>query len=384
VSITRPSIRGRRFLGASAGDLILAGSLALVGELDVLLSSQWRGPVVVNAIVVPSMAGALVWRRRAPLLALSAVVGGIAALSLAFGGSETWSSVFITLVAVYSVAAHGSNPLGAVGVIVVGVAVHDLRDSQIQSFGDAVWSSTLVGLAFLVGRAAGTRQQRVRALERRAENFEREQQERAAAAAADERARIARELHDIVSHSLGVLVLQAGAAEQVLERDPKRAREVLRSIRATGHEAIGEMGTLLGLIRGDEEHSREPQPSLADLARLIATMRDAGLRADLQVEGAQRALPAALELSAFRIVQEGLTNALKHAGPANVAVILRYGERELEVEVVDDGNGSGNGQGGRRGLVGVGERVAVFGGRLEAGSRPCGGWILRAILPLTR
>jgi signal transduction histidine kinase len=224
---------------------------------------------------------------------------------------------------------------------------------------------------------------RTYALEQHAETLEREQEQRATAAVEEERRRIARELHDIISHSLGVLVLQAGAAEQVLERDPERAREVRRSSRATGQEAIGEMGTLLGLIRGEAVASREPQPSLADLDRLVAKMREAGLDVGLEIQGERRALPAALELSAFRIVQEGLTNALKHAGPAHARVLLRYGDDELEVEVADDGSGNGNGRGNRRGLAGIGERVAVFGGRLDAGPRPDGGWTLRAGFPLT-
>jgi signal transduction histidine kinase len=264
------------------------------------------------------------------------------------------------------------------------VAVVTLRDPEIHTFGDAIWSATLLGLVFLAGLAGRSLQARASAVEQRAAALDREEEERAAAAAAEERRRIARELHDIVSHSLGVLVLQAGAAEQVLERDPDRAREVLRSIRATGQEAIGEMGTLLGLIRGEAVAAREPQPSLADLEGLIARTREAGLAVELEVEGDRRALPAALELSAFRIVQEGLTNALKHARTAQARVILRYGERELEVEVRDDGTGSANGRGSRRGLAGIGERVAVFGGRLEAGPRPDGGWTLRAAFPLSR
>jgi signal transduction histidine kinase len=143
------------------------------------------------------------------------------------------------------------------------------------------------------------------------------------------------------------------------------------------------MGTLLGLIRGEAVASREPQPSLADLDRLVAKMREAGLDVGLEIQGERRPLPAALELSAFRIVQEGLTNALKHAGPAHARVRLRYGDDELEVEVADNGNGNGNGRGNRRGLAGIGERVAVFGGRLDAGPRPDGGWTLRAGFPLT-
>jgi signal transduction histidine kinase len=287
-------------------------------------------------------------------------------------------------VAIYSAAAYASKPLVALAIGAVGVGIRDLTDPLIDGFGAAIWSSSLFGLCFIAGLAGRNLRRRTSKLDERADALEREEAERAAAAAEAERRRIARELHDIIQHSLGVLVLQAGAAEQVLERDPERAREALRSIRATGQEAIGEMGTLLGVIRGGPETSHEPQPSLADIERLIAKTRDAGLDAELEIEGKRRALPAALELSAFRIVQEGLTNALKHAGPAHARVLLRFGEHELEVEVLDDGAGSGDGRGGRRGLAGIGERVAIFSGELEAGPRPDGGWRLRAALPLPR
>jgi signal transduction histidine kinase len=210
-------------------------------------------------------------------------------------------------------------------------------------------------------------------------------EELAETAAETERRRIARELHDIVSHGLGVMVLQAGAADQVLDRDPERAHEVLASIRAVGEEAIGQMGTLLGLIRGRGETSLEPQPTLADLQALVARTSEAGLETKLVVQGTHRQLPAGVELSAYRIVQEGLTNALKHASAATTTVTLRYGERSLHVEVADDGHAAnGNGPGSRRGLAGMAERVAVFGGRLQAGPGTDGGWVLRAEFPVTR
>jgi signal transduction histidine kinase len=377
-------VRAHQAFGAPVGDLALGLALAVFVELDVLLSPDWRGPVAVNAVVVPAMALALVWRRRWPTLSVAVVMGGLVFLSLAFGASETWSGIFLSIVAVYSVAAYGSQLVLAASVVAVGVAVYTARDPQIETFGDAVWGSSLVGLTFLAGLAGRRLQVRTITVEQRAEAIEREEAERAAAAAAEERQRIARELHDIISHSLGVLVLQAGAAEQVLARDPERAREVLKSIRATGQEAIGEMGTLLGLVRGDAEASREPQPSLADLDRLLAKTREAGLPVDFTVEGDRRTLPAALELSAYRVVQEGLTNAVKHARSAPTNVTLRYGKQELEVEVVDRGVGLGNGLGSRRGLAGIAERVTVFGGRFEAGPRPDGGWRLRAIFPLAQ
>ncbi len=374
----------RRALGAPVRDLALAGVLATFGLLDVLLSSDWRGPAAVNAVVVPVMALALAWRRDRPLLTLGVAVSGVSFLSLAFGGSQTWSNVFILLVAVYSAAAYSTHLWAAAALGAVGTAIRDLRDPLIDGFGDAIWGSSIFVLCFLAGLAGRSLHARTSALDQRAETLDREEEERAAAAAAEERKRIARELHDIISHSIGVVVLQAGAAEQVLERDPERAREVLRSIRATGQEAIAEMGTLLGLIRGAPRTSHEPQPSLADVEGLLDRTRAAGLETTLKIEGTRRALPAALELSAFRIVQEGLTNALKHAGPARARVTLRFGEHELQVEVVDDGAGSGNGRGGRRGLAGIGERVAVFGGDLEAGPLPGGGWRLRADLPFPR
>lgn len=365
-------------------DLALALLLLALGEVDVFVG-DWRGPHAVNAVVVPLMALALAWRRRYPVGVLAFNVLCLSALSVAFGGSETSTAVFIMVAAVFSAAAHGSKPAATVALAVTAAAVQTSLDPDIHTFGDAVWDLILLSLTLLVGFGMRAR---TTALEQHADALERNQELLSAAAVDEERRRIARELHDIISHSLGVLVLQAGAAEQVLERDPERAREVLRSIRATGQEAIGEMGMLLGLIRGEAIASREPQPSLADIEKLVGKMREAGLDVGFQIEGERRALSPALELSAFRIVQEGLTNALKHAGPAHARVVLRYGEDELEVEVADDGSASGNGNrnasGGRRGLAGIGERVTVFGGRLDAGPRPDGGWTLRAGFPLAR
>jgi signal transduction histidine kinase len=359
-----------------------AVALAGLGEIDAFVGG-WRGPAAVNAVVVPVMALALAWRRRYPVGVLACVVAGLSGLSAAFGAPETSTGVFIVVAAIFSAAAHGSNPAATVALSVTAAVVETALDPLIHTFGDSLWSIILITLTLAAGFGMRSR---TTALEQRAEALKRNQDLLAAAAADEERRRIARELHDIISHSLGVLVLQAGAAEQVLERDPERAREVLRSIRATGQEAIGEMGMLFGLIRGEAIASREPQPSLADVDRLVGKMREAGHDVGFQIEGERRALSPALELSAFRIVQEGLTNALKHAGPAQARVVLRYGEDELEVEVADDGSagGNGNANGSRRGLAGIGERVAVFGGRLDAGPRPDGGWTLRAGFPLAR
>jgi len=372
-------------LGVRPGDLAVALALAVLGELDVWFGF-WLGSRAVNAVAVPLMALSLAWRRSRPLVVLAVVMGGTVVLSLAFGGSETSTAVFITVVAVYSAAAYASDVELAVAValIVAGIAVHDSHDPQIRSFSDAIWSTLMLGLSFLVGLGMRARQAQTHALEEQAAVLRKQQEVAGIEAAAEERGRIARELHDIISHSLGVVVLQAGAAEQMLERDPARVREALKAIRSTGLAAIVEMSTLLGLVRGDSVDSRQPQPSLSDLDALIATTRDAGLKVDLAIEGSRRALPAAVELSAFRIVQEGLTNALKHAGAVPTHVIVSYGSAELAVEVTDEGGSASSVPGSGRGLAGIRERVAVFGGRLQAGPRADGGWTVRAAFPIGR
>jgi signal transduction histidine kinase len=223
----------------------------------------------------------------------------------------------------------------------------------------------------------------VRALGRRTATLETEQTVAAAKAAEEERRRIARELHDIISHGLGLVVLQAGVADQVLDRDPDRAREALAQIRRTGQEAIGELSTLVGLIRENPPTSADPQPTLADIERLVDSTRAAGLDVHIQTLGPPRSLPAAVELNAYRVVQEGLTNALKHAGHAKVDVLLHYRSSDLEIEIADDGRATQRGNGGGHGLPGLRERVAVFSGSFEAGRQPEGGWRIRASFPTT-
>lgn len=376
-SVQRMLSRVRALTGATVADVAVASVLGVIAEFDVFLGSGWEGPPFVNACVMATLAIALLWRRRQPLVVLVVVALASVVLSLAFGASDSSTGFFFVVIAAYSAAAYASRVLPAAAVLSLAIAVHDLRDPKVTTFADALYAANVIALVFLVGLGMRARQARTAAVER-------ERDEVGAAAAEEERRRIARELHDIISHSLGVLVLQAGAAEQVLVRDPDRAREMLGSIRETGRQAIAEMDTLLALVRGQAESSRQPQPSLFDLERLIATTRETGMHVDLAIEGHRCALSPALELSVFRIVQEALTNALKHAGKAHTTVTLRYDQRTLEVEISDDGTERASGPGTRRGLAGIGERVAVFGGRFEAGPRPEGGWTVRAALPLTQ
>jgi signal transduction histidine kinase len=218
--------------------------------------------------------------------------------------------------------------------------------------------------------------ERADVLEERAERAERER----ATAIAEERARIARELHDVVAHSVSVIVIQAQAAQHA---DAAATGEALRSIESTGQQALTEMRRLLGLLRrDDEEVAFAPQPSLRHLDHLATTVRQAGLPVELRVEGEPEPLPPGVDLSAFRIVQEALTNALKHAGPARALVEVRYLPGEIELEISDDGAGApAAAHSGGHGLVGMRERVDVYGGVLESGRRPGGGYALKVRLP---
>jgi signal transduction histidine kinase len=198
----------------------------------------------------------------------------------------------------------------------------------------------------------------------------------------EERARIARELHDAIAHNVSMMVVQAGAERRVLEGDNASTRDVLETIEQVGRGALTEMRRLVGMLRSDARDPLAPQPGLDDLPTLVSQVREAGLPVELDVEGDRRDLPVGIELSAYRIVQEALTNALKHAGNARATVRVRYGSESLELEIVDDGAG---GElpvaSGGHGLVGMRERVALYGGRFDAGRKPGGGFSVRVLLP---
>jgi signal transduction histidine kinase len=204
-------------------------------------------------------------------------------------------------------------------------------------------------------------------------------------AATDERRRVARELHDVVSHAVSVMVIQAGAARQVLNRSPGQAEDSLLSIEATGHEAMNDLRAFLGALNDDDQASElAPQPGVDRLSSLVERVREAGLPAALEVEGTPRSLPASLDVTVYRIVQEALTNALRYARRAATLVRLSYEPMMLRVEILDDGPATDTDgvAGSGRGLVGMRERASLVGGRLEAGPRIGGGYAVRAWLPL--
>ena len=252
--------------------------------------------------------------------------------------------------------------------------IADANEGTVSDFlGNFVFFFAIFGGLWLAGRAIRRRRIRERELIV-------ERNEGARAAVAEERARIARELHDVVAHAISVIVLQARGARHAegAERD-----EALEAIESTGATALAEMRRLLHILRSDDEDvALAPQPSLAHLELLVAQVCDAGLPVDLRIEGERRELPPGVDVSAYRIVQEALTNALKHAGPARARVSVRFQPDALELEIADTGTGSSNGVGSGHGLAGMRERVAVFGGELASGPRPEGGFTISARLPL--
>jgi signal transduction histidine kinase len=241
----------------------------------------------------------------------------------------------------------------------------------------------LAGLLWFVGRLLRRRQLLVRILHERAEQLERERAYQAQAAVTEERGRIARELHDVVAHSVSVMVVQAQAGPR-LTAEPERAEAAFRSIETVGREALVELRRLLGILRTDDsELAIGPQPGLASLEGLLEQVREAGLPVRLRVEGDGTTLPPGIDLSAYRIVQEALTNALKHAGRAEAEIVLRYDPAALELEILDSGRGhAADTMGDGHGLIGMRERAALYGGSLDARPRPGGGYVVRARLPL--
>ncbi len=376
-----------RRLGPLLVDSALALLLTILAEVE-LLFGPLTGPLTsreltANALTVPFMTIPLALRRRAPTVALLLIVAA-ARVEVLVGGSLRNGGtvpVLALLVAMYSLAAGVSLRRALAGG---GLALAVLATTA-DSPGNFLYGLTLAAAAWILGRVVRDRQQRAESSEDRAQRLEKEHAARIEAATADERARIARELHDIIAHSVGVMVIQASGAQKVLDDKPHRAREALLSIEVTGRQALDELHRVLGILRKDSDgESLTPQPSLRDLERLLEQIRLGGLPVEATIGGEVRSLPPGIELAAYRIVQEALTNTLKHGGRANARLTVRYGRHDLAVEICDDGQGQSSGalNTSGHGLVGMKERVGIYGGKLTAGSLPGGGYAVKAVLPL--
>ncbi len=357
--------------------MALAAAITALFLLQIWLVDESISDRLYASAMVIGIGVVLALRTRMPLVPLVVIAVQLllaTSLPAKFGDLEAFGFVF--LLAIYTGAAHTSGRktvIAAALTLCLGVwaAVTDPESLNVAA---AVYFALITGSPWVAGRIVRRRRLNEARLER--------EKEAAEAAIVEERARIARELHDVVAHAISVIVLQARGGRKLIDEEPEEARQALDAIERTASQALVEMRRLLGLLReSDEQLVLAPQPTLARLDDLVRQVREAGLPVELAVEGEPAELPPGVDLSAYRMVQEALTNALKHAGPATARVTVRYAEGELDLEVSDNGAGSGNGDGAGQGLAGIRERVAVFGGDVEAGSRPEGGYAVRARLP---
>jgi len=363
-------------------DRTLALGLFALAQIELWGFGAIPGPWWLGAAASATGTLPVAARRAQPLLALALVTGTHVTLDLAAGYASSVALMTAWICVLYGLAVWASRrdfTIGC-GLVFVGISVASVwLDEGVP--GVLVFAGIPLLAMALVRRIVGEREARVDALTARAEALEREQELRVREAAELERATIARELHDVVAHKVSVMVVQAGAERSILDPAATSTEETLRTIEETGREALVELRRLLGVLRSGESQSRAPQPTLADVDALVAQVRDAGVDVELRIEGERRRLAPGVELSAFRIVQEALTNVLKHAGGAHALVALRFEAAELEIEVRDEGGGEhAPGPGTGHGLLGIRERVALHGGRVDAGPTR-EGYSVRAWLP---
>src|SRR4051794_32934706 len=360
-------------------DVLLASALGVLFVAEILGESGFDGerPLSLAAAIV--FTASLAWRRAAPVVPLALAVGLIELSNLAGPKALGDSAAFLfgILIAIYSAGAYAEGrwvPLCAL-LVAAAIPLAAIEPGEALTASNLGFFVAFFGGPFVAGRVI--RRRRAREVELQAEG-----EQLAATAVGDERARIARELHDVVAHAVSVVLLQARGARKVLSDDEVEVRGALDTIERSASEALQEMRRLLSLLREqDEVMALAPQPSLRRLDALVDSVREAGLPVDVRVSGEVGDLPPGVDVSAYRIVQEGLTNALKHAGrPARARVVVERSGDELRIEVSDDGAGTRDESGSGHGLVGMRERVAVYGGRLEAGREPGGGYALRARL----
>jgi signal transduction histidine kinase len=345
-----------------------------------------EGPLWFDVLAIVMIVSPLFARRRYPFGAPVAV--GVAAASISFVDRTVVpfdGMVFVVgCVALFLVGSLRDRTQAFAGfAIAEGVAAVVVHNDPRSGLGNFIVASIIFTIVWSIAFGVGRKAVEADEAKERAARAEREREERATLAVADERARIARELHDVVGHSVSVMTVQASAVRRLLRPDQEREREALLIVERIGREALAEMRRMVGVLRRPEEApALAPQPTLEQLDKLVEQARQAGLPVELRVEGESVQLPAGVDLTAYRLIQEGLTNAIKHAKATQAEVFVRYDGDRVELAVSDDGNGSSSGSGGGHGLVGMRERVSVYGGELEAGPGPSGGFRLRATLPI--
>ena len=387
---TAPAWRRRRPAGLLP-DVVLALAITVFAQFDVafdLGNSARYGPMPPLVVSTAVATLALAWRRVAPLatavIVAAALAGPMLATPLTF---SLWGGFLPLLVATYSVARHSERTPAWLGIAATATAVVVvmLRNPDTGTAGNIPFAAVPLAVSFVAGRVLRSRARSHFEDRARAQRLEAEREADIQVALAEERSRIARELHDIVAHCVSVMVVQAGAAEDLLDRDPARARAPLQSVQETGRQAVGELSRMLGLLRADGgRQSLAPQPGTADLTELAEHMAGIGLPVEFTVQGQPHALPPGVDLAVYRVVQEALTNALKHAAPTTAQVALHYDEQSVRVTVRDNGREGAPAPGLDRvghGLIGMRERVGLYGGTLTAGRAGDGGYVVTARLP---
>ena len=371
---------------------LLIGALAIAAMVELVIgrdspgapgTTLWFAVPAVAVMVLPLFA-----RRRIPFAAPAAYWLGAAALSFVDGALIPFMvSLFpVGLASAFLLGNLRENRQAWTGLtVVLGSITTVVYNIPGHLTAELIFIPVDFGIAWAAGYALRERAERAEAAEERAAQAEREREAAARVAVAEERARIARELHDIVAHAVSVMVLQVGAVRHKLPDAPAEDRDALRGVERAGRTALAEMRRLLAAMRRDgDEAELLPQPGLDGLDSLLDEVGRAGLPVELHVDGEPFPLPRGVDLSAYRIVQEGLTNALKHARASNADVTFRYGLDELQIEVRDNGQGSATSDGLGHGLVGVRERVKIYGGEMSAGTTTGGGFVLSTRLPLGR
>jgi signal transduction histidine kinase len=369
----------RRIAGFPRGDLVLAAALGVVAVASVLTGNPDEGPVALTLPVAVVTCVAVAWRVRGPVISVALIVAaGTVQTGAAAAPGSLWSLVVYVIV-MYSLAAHSRE--GVAAIAGVGFLAALFLQERIDNGPDYLFIVLLFGGTWLLGRAS-------RLWRTRVSHAEQHQRDLARLAVAEERVRIARELHDSVAHSLSVIAVQSDAAEAALARDPARAREPRRAINASARGSLHEIRDMLQLLRTDDvrtvdgEHELRPAPGLGVLDRLLATASQAGLAIDSNV-GDVGELPAVVDHAAYRIVQEALTNVAKHAGSVPVTLVIRRSPGSVELEVTNSrGVPAVSLPGSGLGLLGIRERVALLGGTLQTGTTSDGGFRLVACLPL--
>jgi len=351
-----------------------------------------RPTTVLSWLLAVVIVAPILTHRRFPRTSVAVCLGAVAIYATGRYVAYPGIALFVLN---FDIALHSEDRIAVptlfASAVVTGVAIV-FQPAKVADLANYIESEILVGAAWLVGWNLRRRRERWAELRARTERLEREREEEARRAVTEERLRIARELHDVIAHSMSVIAVQSAVGNHVIDTQPTEARQALAAIEATSRSALTEMRRLLGVLRqeGEPRGSLTPAPGLADLSSLVAQVQDTGLRVWINVEGERGSVPPGIDLSAYRVIQEALTNVIKHAGSATATVTIRYRDDSVTVEIADQGRiapdvrvpaprtGSGHG------IIGMRERVAVFGGEFAAGPGPDGGFLVRACFPVVK